>query len=251
MPKSTLKKIGMIKSRRPRGLKSLMALVVFLSFAIIGVKADLISVDWNADGSTDGVAAGTLGPLGVTFTSTNGPSNGGATFGTNWQTNLGTNQTPGINGPNFVSEAVALDWNGGAAGSATFTFTGGTVTDPILLFNFLDATTETFDFSDLLTLTLLDQNPGSSVTIAAGNVVTTNGAHNNTANDGFALQLTGTFSSITFATNTNSDETFNSVGITVAVPEPSAVPEGGATAALLAFGLLPLLAVRGRRSRAR
>lgn len=227
---------------RRSGRRTLTLTAALLLLGVSAARAQLISVNWNPDGSTDGAAAGTLGTLGVVFTSTNGANNGGITFGTNWPANLGANDVPGINSPGIVNEGVALDWNAGATGFATVAFTGGTVTDPILLFNFLDVVVQTFDFDDGLSLTLLDQNPAGSVSIAAGNVVTTTGVHANSANDGFAVQVLGTFSSLTFATNVNQARG-DSVGFTVVGPAPAApgaVPEPG-TFALLAGGLLPLV----------
>ena len=186
--------------------------------------ASLSTIDWDPDGSLNGLAAGTLGTYRVTLTSTDGPANGGGTFATNFATGLGTNDVPGITDPTVVAEAAALDWNPGAAGTATIDFGGGVVQDPIVLINFTDAQVLTFDFADALTVVVLDANPPGSVTIAPGNVVTTAGGNANGANDGFAIQLLGSFTSITFATNVNLDTTINSVGITVGVRSATFAP---------------------------
>ena len=157
----------------------------------------------------------------ASITSTDGAANGGTTFIQSWDTQSGTDGVPGIGGSGWVNEGFAIDWNTGVMGFATITFGGPVtfvVTNPILLFNFLDAVVETFDFADGLTLALLDQNPAASVVIAAGNVVTTNASHSDNVNHGFALQITGSFasgSSITFDTNTNLNIT-DSVGFTIA-----------------------------------
>ena len=160
----------------------------------------------------------------MTLTSTDGPANGGGTFATNFATGLGTNDVPGITDPTVVAEAAALDWNPGAAGTATIDFGGGVVQDPIVLINFTDVQVLTFDFADALTVVVLDANPPGSVTIAPGNVVTTAGGNANGANDGFAVQLLGSFTSITFATNVNLDTTINSVGITVGARSATFAP---------------------------
>ncbi|MEA3212589.1 MAG: large repetitive protein [Chthoniobacter sp.] len=179
--------------------------------------ASLFTIDWNPDGSFDGRATGTLGTFPVTLTSTDGTSNGGSTFATNFPVNLGTNGVPGIGDPTVVNEAAAIDWNDGAAGTATIDFGGGVVRDPIVLINFTDPLVETFDFADSLTLVILDQNPAGTVTIAPGNVVTTNGGNSGSADNGFAVQILGSFSSITFATNVNLVTPRDSVGLSVAV----------------------------------
>ena len=117
--------------------------------------------------------------------------------------------------------------------------------DPILLVDFTDPG-ETFDFADGLTINLLDHSPAGSVTIAAGNVVTVSNAPTNGPNDGFAIQLLGTFSEISFDTNLNLLSS-QSVGFTIAteavVPEPS-------TFEFIGFGVIALgLSLRRNRTR--
>ena len=107
----------------------------------------------------------------------------------------------GVSDPGVIPEGAAIEWIANQSGVVNLSLDGATVTDPILLFNFADPVVQTFDFADNLVLSLLDGNPANSVTIAAGNVVTTDGSASNTSNDGFALQLSGTFSSIQFDTN--------------------------------------------------
>ncbi len=207
------------------------------------LQAALITIDWNADATSDGAASGTLGARTVTLTSTDGTLNGGTTFGTTWSANSATDGVSGIGDAGVVNEAAGIDWLNAASGSATVTFTGGSVLDPILLFNFTDPVVQTFDFDDGLTLSLLDQSPAASTTIAAGNIITTDGSATDTANDGFAVQLTGSFNSFTFLTNTTSGVA-NSVGFSVATsstPEPSS----------LALMLVPTIGLLFRRRRDR
>jgi hypothetical protein len=204
-------------------------------------RADLMGVNWAADVTADGLASGTLGPLAVTLTSTDGTVNGGFTFPADWPNQAGTNGVPGI-AALAGANRNAIDWNAGSAGVATITFTGGSATNPILLFDFTDPG-ETFDFEDALSLSILDQSPAGSVSIAAGNVVTLNGAPSNGPDDGFALQLQGAFTTFTFATNLNLLSA-QSVGFSIAaeviVPEPASM-------ALMSAGMLGLLAIVRRR----
>ena len=221
-----------------------MLLVVGLLLGVATpTRAALTGVDWADDGDADGLGAGTLGPLAVTLTSTNGTVNGGTTFAADWPNQAGTNGVPGIAAIGNANRN-AIDWNGGSAGVATVTFTGGSVTNPILLFDFTDAG-ETFDFDDGLALSILDQSPAGSISIGAGNVVTLNGAPSNGPDDGFALQLSGSVTMFTFATNLGLLSA-QSVGFSIAadvVPEPVG-------AALMSTGLLALLAlVRQQRRR--
>ncbi len=195
-------------------LALLLGLALMGGFARTSLAApsqnDLISIDFDPDSVPDGVATGQLGSLGITLTSTDGTSNGGSHIPTaNWNTQLGTNDVPGVNDPNFLYQASAIDWLANTPGFATFTFTNGEVKDPILFFSFTDHFVEAFDFDDSITINVLDSwSTGSNATnviVDPGNVVRTDGTNLNTADDGFAIQLIGTFSVITFVTNTDSN----------------------------------------------
>ncbi len=225
-------------SRRRGGGFSRSGIIAFSLLGLLAASslpAQLVSIDFPADATSDGNLTGTGSMTGtspaivgtVAITSTDGSVNGGITFSTSWDTQSGTDGVPGIGGSGWVNEAFAVDWNAGVAGSATLTLGGPAgiqVTNPVALFNFLDAQVETFDFDDALTLTLIDQSPAGSVSIAAGNVVTTTGVLDAGGSDdtGFAVQVTGTFPTgtiFTIATNTNLGGA-QSVGCTVAADEP-------------------------------
>lgn len=208
------------------------------------LRGNLVTVDWDVDATADGQATGVLlSVVSVTMNSTNGGLNGGIVGNSLWATWLGTNDVPGIGDAGVVNDGAAFDWNSGQQGSVMISFGGAVLTNPILLFHSADNFVETFDFDDGIALSLVDQNPAGSVTIASGNVVTTNGAHNNGGDDGFALQLTGAFSSISFNSNTTLASSVDSLGITVAVQNSNvAIPEARS---VLCLGLLVAAIVSG------
>ena len=188
------------------------------------LAADLISIDWDADANPDGNGTGTLGGANVTFTSTDGSSNGGQLLGQDWSASTALDDVIGINSVGIVDEGIGLDWpnDGVTPGTVHIDFNGATVTDPILFVTYTDIQVETFDFDDSLTLTILDQNPGGTI-VAANNIVTTAGGATNSGNEGFAVQLTGDFTTIDFLTNVNLDTTINSVNFTVATEATNVV----------------------------
>ena len=189
-------------------------LVVAVFMWLPGAVLATPTVDWDADGSFNGAAAGVLDGASVALDSTDGSGAGGSTLATTLTTSLAFDGVPGIADADVIQELAVIDWNPGAVGTATITFSAA-ISDPVLLFTFLDSRVATFDFADALTITVLDQNPAASVTIVAGNVVTTNASHAETVDDGFAIQLSGNFTSITFATNVNLVSPSDSVGFTV------------------------------------
>jgi hypothetical protein len=218
--------------------RTLLAIVVIV-VNVASANAQLISVNWAPKSTADGLDSGTLGSLGVTLTSTDGGVNGGETFSGDWPNRLGTNDVAGIASLAGANRS-SIDWNSEVVGSATIAFTGGTVANPIMLFDFTDHS-EKFDFAGTPGLTginILDSNPPGSVALT-GTVVTLSQAPNNNADDSFAIQLLGTFSAISMETNLNKIEA-ESVGFTVAVPEPGTLPLAG-------LGVLLLFAIGPKR----
>ncbi len=193
----------------------------------------LISVNWDADTNQDGVSNGSFDGFTTTINMTNstndfGISGNGSFY--DWKTRLVSDDITNISSGSIVTEGVAFDWDAGTQGTITINI-GGTqfvdnrLTDPILVFNFLDNTVASFDFDDSLSLSLLDQNGASSASIGANNVVTTNGSHTNNQDHGFALQITGTeIQTISFNTNTNL-LTNKDVGFSIIVDDTNVVPE--------------------------
>ena len=232
-----------------RTLKYAVAIAAILAVSN-SAKAALLSVDWNQDTVADGTITGTLNGFGVTLTSTDGTLTGGTKLfgsGLDYETNLGTNDVANIGSPFVDDTAASVDWFSGQPGFVSVTFGGGVLADPILLFSFLDSNPISLDFDDSLILSILDKNPLDSIAIGVGNTIVGNGTHDGSADSGFALQLSGLFSSITFATNT-AGSTAGEFGLTVAVEDiqVSAVPLPAA-APLLAGGLLVLGLVRFTR----
>lgn len=186
------------------------ALVGLFNQQAFGVVLTTETVDWNADGT------GTLLGAGVTYT-TQAIGNAGLTFGNNWSAIPATTGPNVGYGGNFL-EAVALGTLGSNTQSAqTVNFTS-VVTNPILFFNYLDANT-TFDF---LTNTVSLFNGVPAATLSS-NVVTVGAGVVDGFSDAFAVQLSGSFTTLTFNTNTTGGG--GTVGFTVGeeVPEPASM----------------------------
>jgi len=189
----------------------------------------LDTVNWAPDGTVDGTGTGTLGgTTNVTYI-TNAIFNASQTFSIDWDSSLATDGAVGSGATNLL---------GGAMGASLFTPTQQTITfdapviNPILLVDFTDAG-DSMDFGPL-SIALLDSNNASLV----GSTMTFAGS-TDSADDGFALQIFGSFGSgvpLTFQ-YISSDPGANSVAFTIGVP--STAPEPGTFALLLpALGLI-------------
>ncbi len=209
--------------------RSLIVAAILAVFSITNLSGALISVDWDSSDTTaDGNINGTLNTtIPVTLTSTNGTSNGGVFGGVNFKDDLYTDVLSASGVSTVLNEIMAFDWVTGQVGFVNIDFGSNTVTNPILVFMFLNAATQTFDFGDTLSLSVIDENPTSAISILTGNVVSTDGISADSETQGFSLQLTGAFSSINFATNTTLGVA-DGVGFSIIaddaninVPEPS------------------------------
>ena len=146
------------------------------------------------------------------MTSSNGALDGGRVeTGANWASQAGQDGVAGIGGPGVVNERALFDWPNVSSGFVSIAFSGGTVVNPIIFISSIDGLSQNFDFDNGLALTLLDSSPAGSVVLNPGNVVFNTGtgiASNGSSDDGFAVQLTGEFGSINFATNVQQPAAF-------------------------------------------
>jgi len=219
----------------------LSALLVLFTGAAHGGTID--TVNWAADSTADGTGTGTLagGTITVTYLSIV-ISSAGTTIAEDWDTSLATAAYAG-GGVTNNSGGVLGTTSPLSPVTETIEFSA-LIANPVLLVNFGDNTTS-FDFG-ADSVSLLAGNHAS----LTGDIVTFSGA-TNSANDGFALEINGTFgpsSPLTFnySTTRTGDIKFDTAAFTVG--ESSSVPEP-ATLWTLGFGLMALLA--GRRASVR
>lgn len=228
--------------------------VIFLS-STHSYGAVVASVYWdNSDSTPDGVITGTLGGASVTLsTGTFGldfAENGGVFLGTgtDWASNLGSSNVPGISDPGVVNEAAVIDMGTAARGRTVISFSEP-VTNPTVLINFVHDNFVEFFFDPFMPLLVLVDgatHPGGGVIpsgIGPGNQVFTNsGNGDNSADSGFAVRLTGTFNEIGFDTSPGS----NALDLqTVAFTVVATVPEPSSTMLLLSGGVA-LMTIRKR-----
>ncbi len=173
----------------------MMAALLCITTTPIYAATNYVSVDWTTAGS-GGTQNGTLGSGSAPVTLTNSSSVGGGLVAAPWGVLTATDGATGAGDVGIVNEGSTSQWT--TVGTiTTISLSGGyTITNPILLINFTNGTM-TFNFADSLTLNVLDASPAASATIGAGNVITSSSG-TNTNNDGFAVQITGTVSSISF-----------------------------------------------------
>jgi len=239
------------------------AAVLFAGASCYG--AAVASIDWdNSDTTADGVITGMLGGVGVTLTTGTDnlggaplfPVNGGVFLdtGTNWASNLGSDDVPGISDPGIFNEAAVIDMGLASSGRTIVAFSQP-VTDPTILINFVHDNFVTFDFDNSMpTLILVDSAslPGGGVIpsgIGDGNpfdnnlVFINSGEGDNSADSGFAVRLTGSYSQIPFFTSRGenaSDEQTVAFTVVATIPEPSSF-------ALISLGVVILATARLRR----
>ena len=177
------------------------------------------TVEWAADATVDGAGSGTLNASGTSVTySTVALGNGGTTVGINWDLALGTNDAVDM-GASSLTGGILGTTSGLSPLTQSISF-GDTIVNPILFASFTDATSS-LDFGTQ-SLLLLDSNNAQLV----GNTITFTGS-SNSASDGFAAQINGTFGpgsslDFTYTTSVPFDSlAFTVAGTAAAVPEPS------------------------------
>ena len=184
--------------------RSILLASAMLRFGVKATPAGmLITVNWASDSTVDGMGTGVLnGTNQVGYTTAFG-FNAGESFPTSlWASSLGTAGATG--------GAVTFDTSGvlgGAVGGTTETIRfSQAIVNPILLINFLGSPSggyaaDSFNFGST-TLSLLSANNAT----ASGNVVSSTTAVTDLANDGFGIQLNGTFgpaNALVFAYSSN------------------------------------------------
>ncbi len=226
-------------------------LMIFLT-SVSSYGAVVASIDWdNSDTTADGVITGMLGGSTVTVTTGTGksgtsptsPENGGVFLGTgtNWASNLGSNDAPGISDPGIFDEAAVIDMGLASEGRTVISFSQP-VTNPTVLINFVHDNFIAFYFDPFMPqLVLVDQGVVSPVFL--GNTVNINAAEgNNTADSGFAVRFTGTFNEIGFDTSpgvNGLDQQTVALTVVATIPEPSSTM-------LLLSASVALMAIRRR-----
>lgn len=199
---SKLNSLSLLCSRRNLRVRHVRSTVAIMLITMATTSfADVQSIQWHEDLDFDGVVTGSLAGNDVRLSSTDGPLNGGRNLQhPNQWWGQGTNEVPGLSRAH--QEGAAVDWNQGEVGTVDVDL-GTSVEDPIFMFAYLNGSMS-FDFDDSLSLKLVDQGQGgfqeTSVNIGAGNVIRTTG-HTNLSNDGFAVAVKGTVSSLNLRTN--------------------------------------------------
>jgi hypothetical protein len=194
----------------------------------------LDTVNWAPDSTVDGTGTGTLaGSISVTY-STGIGFNAGVTFTEHWASYLGTaGATSGA-----VTNELGGVLGGGPNGTPQQITFSSSVTQPILLVNFLGGPSgvfahDVFNFGSN-SFTLLSSHNAT----ASGNMVSGTSLDTDTADDGFGIQFTGTFGPLnplqfTYTSDGLGGNGLQSVAFTIGasqVPEPAALT-------LLAIGI--------------
>lgn len=205
-----------------------VAVLMVGAFPVAGALAQSTATTWTtttpqgAAGSAVNVS-GSLGTANVSLTTRN-YFNAGLQFASNWTSLLPVSYQP-ISGQGSMS----LGYIGGAGASQSFSFSEA-VTDPVLMFNFVDLSR--FDFSGL------NLDPSSPITFSSSavqgslsNGVLTITNTVDSATEGFSVRLLGSYTSPSSftVTSTASASAINSVGfgiatLTAQLPNSAALP---------------------------
>jgi len=164
--------------------------LLFLLMLTSSVWANMNSTTWSTSGTTYPALGNiVVGGSNVTVQLQFGRfGNGGGQFPANWTligNNLGT-----------ITPAIGMSIGYNRTATVQTISLGSSVTNPYLFFNYVDPST--FDFSgygpsNVKLINTVSSVSGTGLATLANGVVTVNGQ--NQANDGFVVQLMGTFSS--------------------------------------------------------
>ncbi len=214
-----------------------------LALGLMGgaARADVIlTTEWTPGPITPPTmgGSGTLGTASIVYTTDAIPPNAG-TYIADASFAIGTGTAPTVTAFGGITSVTAGVLGAALPGPTSQSITSSlALINPILFFNFLDAG-DAFDFTGL-SFTVLSSTNISQV----GSVITATGAAANTANDGFAIQLNGSYTSIGFTiAATSAGPESQGLGQTVAftigtfqtIPEPTTVVSGLMGAGLAAF----------------
>lgn len=200
--------------------------IVSLTFAArTSTAADYANTAWTPSAVVSTTGSGTLNAIAVTIGTAAAGDNYGKTFDQDWDTinfvNAAgfTNVTP--------SGGIALGYSANTSTTQNISFGGAGITNPYYLVNWTETGTSiTFP-----------QTPsyftGSQANLV-GNVVTITATES--ADVGFIVGFTGTFTSLNFVVNrTGGNETLAFTVAAVPVPEPSTYALGTLAAAIIAW----------------
>lgn len=228
----------------------LMMAAAALAVGLMGNAAQAgYSVIWQPPGGSTTattVLTGTLGSATVNGTTSVGGQNYGWTYNSDIGISVGAGTAPAVTAIGGIDpSATVIGLPNPGPATQSFTSTEALV-NPILFFNYLDPG-DVLDFTGL-TINILSSN---NVNIS-GNVVTGAAGASNTANDGFAVELVGSYTAFSFTAAANSnDGNFNghtngfTIGVRNAIPEPATV-----LSSLMGASLVGLVGLRRRKAQA-
>ncbi|NBT46046.1 MAG: hypothetical protein EBT06_14355, partial [Gammaproteobacteria bacterium] len=191
------------------------AFPLFMKLALIGIflapsiaHAALFSATWVAGSAGGTSATGTMGAINLNLATV---SSGNSTqiFPGTWQQIL-----PPSLGTLYPDAAISIGYNcNGNPQNQSVTFSTQ-VTNPYLLFNYVDGGS-VYDFSSIAgTVTLVGNTVGATL---SNKTITLPAGSFNQSNNGFAIQLTGTYPSISYTiTNGSCGSGHDSAGFDVA-----------------------------------
>ena len=191
-------------------IKTLLILAVTFCSIVSSAFANtgILLVDWNTANGSTYTGGATLGSRTVTSVTRGSYSNAGGIYVGNWVNMLGSSYDLDADNDQGLSFATTTS---GQNVNVTFS---SSVTNPYLFFNWVDNSSTTYDFSGMgSSIVTVLNSTGSGTASNSGDKVTASG-YGNTASDGFVVQLSGTYTSISFNAQSGSNDTAHlSVGV--------------------------------------